>query len=129
MKKLRRILLNLCFKTINYLLKETNMSVSIDDLMSRKVLPNVGISNFSPIIRGKTWNYNSVVYELVFPDGTELNIKIEYLNDALNYGFISTTIVNLDMLTDVLTKLMFNLRIHSSEMESYLFVHIKNHTK
>ncbi len=128
MKKLRKFLLNLCFKAINYLLKETNMSVSIDDLMSRKVLPNVGISNFSPIIRGKTWNYNSVVYELVFPDGTELSFKIEYLNDALNYGFISTTIVNLDTLSDVLNKLMLNLHVYNSEIESYLFVHIKNHT-
>ena len=104
------------------------MSASIDDLMSRKVLPNVGISNFSPVIRTKSWNYNSVVYELVFPDGTELRIKMEYLNNTIKYSFISTTIVNLDTLTDVLSKLMLNLRVNNNEIESYFIVHIKNHT-
>ena len=104
------------------------MSTSVGNLMSKDILPKVGISNFNPTIRNKTWNINSVMYELAFPDGTELSIKIEYLNTTINYHFISTTIIRLDMLTDVLTKLMLNLQIYNKTIEQHFIVHIKNNT-
>ncbi len=128
MERLKKLLITLLFKVINYLLKNVSMSTSIDDLMQNNILQNLGFINFTPTIVGKSWNLNFVTYELLCSDGTTLTIKLEYLGGCVNFYFVNTTIVRLDVLSSLLDKLIVNLKINQSLLKEYFICHIKRNT-
>jgi hypothetical protein len=126
---MKKYILKICFNIINKLLTPIIMSKSIDNIIRDKVLPSIGFNNFVPIIKTSSPNVNNVLYSIEFPDNTTLDFKIEYLGNRVEYYFNGTTIIRMDMLNDILTKLITQLNKYNTLIEQHFIIQIEENRK
>jgi hypothetical protein len=128
-KKIKKLLLKLCFKFIDRFLKPNYMSKNIDNLISTRILPYAGINKFNPIIKSVSWQSSYIIYEFSLPDNTFIKIKIDYnlTNEIVNFYFLGTDIIDFNILINILQNLINGLKSNSDMIAKYFHIYIQNH--
>lgn len=97
------------------------MNKSVNHTIENKVIELLELDcNYKPKLKSVN---NGIllgeIYEMEFPDKNTLTFKIEWNKENMSYYFQGTTILHLELLSEILGKLMKLLKNNEAEISGY----------
>lgn len=120
---MKRYIINILVKLL-HLLKNANTmngAIGLQTYLELNVIKKLHLGYRPTIITDSSCNtFNSVYYKLDFPDEKELVFKIEIdTNRSLECYFDSTTIIDLRLLSNILSNLILQIDSHDNEIKKF----------